>query len=809
MKKICFVAPELSPFSTGGIGVLLHNLLVEYQDEDVEFHVLALRDSSIDNNVFKHIFPKTILWRSVDLVQTTTDPALNPPDWAFTTHPWHYKSYQAAQALKAIAALGNAFDVIEFPDWGGLAFCAIQEKLLGNLGGALLAVRLHSTDSILRAGQPVIGGHAAANLADLERKSLLDADLVVAHLASIARATQQHFGFSTKWLSAVRIDAPPIPMKSATKSIRFETTTDICFPSKIQALKRPDVFLNGALAFMRSHVEYTGNILFLAHPSDEDLRQQLSDKIPVKFAERVTFLFDAPSSVRASIIERSISIFPSPFESFCLAAYEASMHGGWVALNKENPAFSDATIWEDGTNCLKFDGTSLGLAECLELAWSQRAELQLRSVSHSAAKQPYWMKLPNRKAKVSSEVKTQRTPLVSVVVPYFNMGRYIHRTLESALASTYANMEIVLVDDCSTDQHSQMVLDKIRQADQFDCVRVVSAPTNVGLSGARNLGIRQARGEFILTLDSDDLIRSDFIETAVGALLKNPDYSLVVPQTAFVTEESSNSEMTVIDYALFIGEAIRGGTMANRYSTATSLGRRELYAEFPYDEYLSSYEDWDFYARAVRAGKRFIVASDIYFYYRRRAGSMIAENTRHRHIRNLSIIRSKQLLTAGHAAIDLNIMTDSEASYNTELDRLSGIGTMRVDGNSDQKDQYIRMLRGQIAHQDILLKDANTKLSSIQETVEAWRSAGAANKGNARSEATKINRKKRSLSWPLGGWYSNAKIRKSIRELMRSGEFDAKWYLANNPDVAAAGMDAALHYLKYGRNEGRLGRPGD
>ncbi|ASW04889.1 glycosyltransferase [Rhizobium sp. 11515TR] len=810
MRKICFVAPELAPFSAGGIGVLIHNLLIEYEDEKVEYHVLALSDSSIDNNVFAHIFPKATLWRSADVLPMTSDAALAPPDWAFTTHPWHFKSYQAAQALKDLAARGIVFDIVEFPDWGGLGFCATQEKLLGNLGSTLISVRLHSTDSILRAGEPVTGGHGAANLSDLERKSLLDADIVVAHLSSIAEATQKHFGLSQEWLASVHVDSPPIPLKPASKSITFEATTNICFPSKIQALKRPDVFLNGALAFIRSHSDYKGNILFVAHPSDEGLRHQLASRIPPEFAERVSFLLNAPTSVRISILEKSISVFPSPFESFCLAAYEASMQGGWVALNGANPAFSNETIWKDGTNCLKFDGTSLGLAERLERAWLDRHKTQLHPVAHKSANRPYWMTWPVRRTREVRGFAHKKRPLVSIVVPYFNMGRYIHRTLESALASTYTNIEIVLVDDCSTDAHSRMVLEKIRQAEQFDCVRVVSAPTNVGLSAARNLGIREAQGEFILTLDSDDLIRSDFIELAVNALLRNPKHSLVVPQTAFVSDTSSNAEMSVIDYALFVGEAVRGGAMANRFSTATSLGRRELYLEFPYDEYLNSYEDWDFYARAVRAGKRFIVSSDIYFYYRRRAGSMIAENTRARHIRNLSIIRSKQRFAAGHACVDLNIMTDSEASYQAELDKLSIIGTAQMNGNADQKDQYIRMLRARVAHQEILLRDANTKLSTVQDIVDAWRSGEVANNNATSSnQQSKLAGPRHSSPWLVARWYRKAKLQRSIRELIKSGELDPVWYLENNPDVAAAGMDAAWHYLKYGRNEGRQGRPGE
>ncbi len=804
MVRICFVAPELYPFSSGGVGVLIHNILTKYSGLDSEMHVLAVGELAIDQVAFENIFPGVTLWRVSNLSAASDDPARIPPEWAFTTHPWHYRSHCVARALLRMAAEGVVFDVVEFPDWGGLAFCASQEKLLGKFGETAIAVRLHSTDSILRAGQPVLGGESAATLSDLERKALRDADFVIAHLMPIAEATRAHFGFLDEWLTKVRVNAPPIPLKGAECSIIFGPETTICFPSKIQALKRPDVFLKGALAFIRSHPEYRGDILFMAHTTDEQLKEQLASKITADSAKRVSFLSEVPAAVRASISQRSISVFPSPFESFCLAAYEASLQGGWVALNGANPAFSDGSAWRDGANCLKFDGTSLGLAERLGRAWTERNDLRLSPIAHSPVEVPCWKQLPARDRTTGPSGVKEMKPLVSVVVPYYNMGRYIRPTLESALASTYTNLEIVIVDDCSSEPLSLIALDKIRGTERFDCVRVVSAPTNVGLSAARNLGIRAARGEFILTLDADDLIRSDFIETAVDALMRNPEYSLVVPQTAFVSDDPSPLEMKVIDYAMFVGEAVRAGSMANRFSTATSLGRRDIYLELPYDEFLDSYEDWDFYARAVSAGMRVVVTSEIFFYYRRRASSMIAANTRARHARNLSIIRAKQRFALGNAAIDLNVMTDAEASYHAQIDRLVGIGKAVNQGGKEAKEQYIRKLRAQIAHQGILLKETSVKLATVQDIVQSLRTGmvdGPLQEGDVSASTKGAGNRKPSMLMRL---VHDLKLRRSVRALIKSGDFNPEWYLKNNPDVAAAGMDPGVHFVLHGRGEGRM-----
>ncbi|WCM25709.1 glycosyltransferase [Sphingomonas sp. QA11] len=766
MIKLCLIAPELAPFTTGGIGVLLHNLIREYEDSNVEFHVLAIEDWQVVDIAFKQTFPNATLWKMSNFSEES-HPARKPPQWAFTTHPSHYKSYQIAGALNKMALQGVKFDIVEFPDWGGLAFCSCQEKLLGGWGHGEIAIRLHSTDSILRAGQPVAGGAGTAHLADLERKALRDADIVVAHLGAVAKATKDHFGFDDSWSQKLRIDAPPIAIQSQKAAVSFDAATPICFPSKIQALKRPEVFLNGMLAFLNSTPEYHGNVIFMAHPTDNRLREQLLSRIPPHLKNRVSFSANMAPTARTAMLGSGICVFPSPFESFCLTAYEASALGGWVVLNQDNPAFSERTTWTDNINCLKFDGTGLGLAECLHRAWQARKSLRIYPMQHEAEKAPYW--LSAARDTFPDKMLNGKPPLVSVVVPYFNMGMYIERTIESIFASSYSNLEVIIIDDCSTDRGSQLTIREIQRSSSYDRVKIFTTPANLGLSAARNLGVRNSLGRYILTLDSDDTIRDDFIDVAVSALDSNQDYSLVVPQTAIISDESSPSRIDVIDYILFVGESIHAGAFINRFSTATSLGRRELYEEFPYDENLTSYEDWDFYLRASSAGKRFIVTNEIYFYYRRRNDSMISQNNYESHNRNLSLMRAKQRVRWGCSMIDMSILTDVEAYQRQMLDHSASSSEMRAKWMPALKD-------------------------------------GHAHEPCSRHAVDEFQAQCLSRIWPkfILKLYNNYKLNRVIDDLRRHSTFDCQWYLEQYPDVAAAGMDPARHFILHGRREGRL-----
>ncbi|MGO7154570.1 glycosyltransferase family 2 protein [Rhizobium leguminosarum] len=112
------------------------------------------------------------------------------------------------------------------------------------------------------------------------------------------------------------------------------------------------------------------------------------------------------------------------------------------------------------------------------------------------------------------DVRHFNGPLVSVVIPAFNACRYIERTLRSAGRQTYRNLEIIVVNDGSTDDTARVV-EQVALADSR--IRLLSTP-NRGVAAARNTGIREAAGRFVAFLDADDLWHHTKIEKQVNAL---------------------------------------------------------------------------------------------------------------------------------------------------------------------------------------------------------------------------------------------------------------------------------------------------
>ena len=123
---------------------------------------------------------------------------------------------------------------------------------------------------------------------------------------------------------------------------------------------------------------------------------------------------------------------------------------------------------------------------------------------------------------VLTEQGTVDIPLVSVIIPYFNDGKYIKESLQSVSEQTYSHIEVILIDDGSTDANSVREFDALK----MDCLKKVKE-INSGPSVARNLGIQQARGKYILPLDADDKIEPSYIEKAVKYLEKHSDCGIV------------------------------------------------------------------------------------------------------------------------------------------------------------------------------------------------------------------------------------------------------------------------------------------
>lgn len=110
--------------------------------------------------------------------------------------------------------------------------------------------------------------------------------------------------------------------------------------------------------------------------------------------------------------------------------------------------------------------------------------------------------------------KVDKSNLVTIIVPVYNVEKYIGRCLDSILLQDYTNIEILCIDDCSPDSSSQIIHDYEKK---YENVYYYTYEKNGGLGYARDYGISKAKGEYLLFIDSDDYINTDYVSTYIKA----------------------------------------------------------------------------------------------------------------------------------------------------------------------------------------------------------------------------------------------------------------------------------------------------
>jgi glycosyltransferase involved in cell wall biosynthesis len=213
-------------------------------------------------------------------------------------------------------------------------------------------------------------------------------------------------------------------------------------------------------------------------------------------------------------------------------------------------------------------------------------------------------------------------PRVSVVIPCFNYGRYLADAVESTLAGTLRDVEIIIVDDGSTDD-SRDVAQRLIDDHPEAAIELIAQP-NCGAPGqVRNVGIERARGDYILCLDADDKIHPDFLRACVAALEAAPGAGIAYADLQMFDEADTLQQppptwnSRVECDCNFVGSA--------------SVFRRAAWDQvggYETDLAMVGYEDWDFWVGCVEQGWTGVKAPGALWYYRVHGGSIYSTHVR-------------------------------------------------------------------------------------------------------------------------------------------------------------------------------------
>ncbi len=222
-------------------------------------------------------------------------------------------------------------------------------------------------------------------------------------------------------------------------------------------------------------------------------------------------------------------------------------------------------------------------------------------------------------------------PLVSVVMPVYNRATLVGEAIESILAQTFTDFELIIVDDASQDNSAEIIRAYAARDARIRCVMLEQ---NTGESGARNRGFKVARGEFVACMDDDDVSLPERLEKQVDFLRAHPEVG-VVGTEAMITDAQLNplqiygiptSHARIAYDMLQMGNCITGPAMMMRRAIVEACGG--------YDESLSRSPDIELLARLIPRTRVANLGEPLYL-YRQHGGQLPASRHKVQNYENL------------------------------------------------------------------------------------------------------------------------------------------------------------------------------
>lgn len=214
----------------------------------------------------------------------------------------------------------------------------------------------------------------------------------------------------------------------------------------------------------------------------------------------------------------------------------------------------------------------------------------------------------------------KQKPNVSVIMPCYNSEKHLSVALDSILMQSYGNIEIICVDDNSTD-NTKEILKEYQKKDPR--IKILKNKNKKGVSGAMNTGLAVAQGKYITRMDSDDISLKDRIKKQVQFLENNSKYSLCSVNINFINvkDEILPSNHIYNNDIPFEWQYL----WCNPLPCAPIMFRSESIGNIKFDEDLSTAEDYDFYSKLVDTNK-FYILDEILYLYRLQSNSLSKSN---------------------------------------------------------------------------------------------------------------------------------------------------------------------------------------
>jgi glycogen synthase len=611
--QITFVSGELYPFGGGGIGQFV-NAAARVLSPVADVLVLT---SSLHEGEYRRLRlegderlpPEEV---SVEFVPEPRD--YDVGGYFSEMHCYSARVYERLRELHG----PRGPDVVEFADYLAEGYVTVQaaQTLDPFLARTLVCVRLHTSEEICEVLNACLPGDFPGRVTHaMERYVLAYADRVIWQGGDIL-GTYRRFYSADALATDVRIRYPfrgaSVPA-GADRHGELKGPLRMLYFGRLERRKGVHRLMSAATALPDDDWSLT----FIGDDTPTaPLGMWMRDLLELSRGEdpRIELLDGMPREGLWPVIESSdVVVLPSLWDCWPYAALEA-MHLNRPVLATPTGGFAE--LVQPGKSGWLTEDTSVNaLLRGLRSVLDARTEIEEmirtdapRSVgrlltSETEIREAYsaLAHAPRLRSGAPGRIRAGSSlPLVSVVVPYYAAHEFVRDAVASIARQTYPKLEIILVNDGSFSAHDLVVVDLAARY----MVAVVSQP-NSGLGAARNLGVSQCRGRYILPLDADNVVESEFVARCVDVLETRPDIAYVTAWSRYVDASGQPLAHTgSIGYQpLGNHDEINGST--NVAGDAVAVIRRRIFdLGFRYSDDLASYEDWHFY-RALQAAGHF------------------------------------------------------------------------------------------------------------------------------------------------------------------------------------------------------------
>lgn len=219
-------------------------------------------------------------------------------------------------------------------------------------------------------------------------------------------------------------------------------------------------------------------------------------------------------------------------------------------------------------------------------------------------------------------------PLVSIIVTTYNSSKYVFETLESAKAQTYQNIELIVSDDCSTDNTVEICQEWIaKNKERFVRTELITAEKNTGIPANCNRGVKAAQGEWVKFIAGDDILYKNCIENNIIYAKNNISAEIIFSQVQLLFQDTNNSSKNSIIYPLEDDAKLFSYDALNQYknlliknfvwSAPSSFIKTETLKKMGlFDEQYKYIEDYPFWLKATKNNIKLYFYPTITAYYR-------------------------------------------------------------------------------------------------------------------------------------------------------------------------------------------------